>query len=451
MSGTFTLIPEQPNAPQLATELPGPKAKELMARDHLVTSPSYTRGDPLVMDRAIGSVAIDPDGNHFLDMTAGIAVTSTGHSHPYVVKAIQEQAGKFLHMSGTDFYYVQQIDVSERLASLAPMSGKNRVFLTNSGAESIEAALKLSRHYTGRQHVLAFWGAFHGRTFGAMSLCGSKVVHSQGFKPLVPGVTHVTYPNPFRPAGRVAPEEVVDFTMSEIDRILTRTVAPDEVAAIFVEPIQGEGGYVVPPLDFLPRLRELCDQHGILLVCDEIQSGMGRTGKLWAVQHSDVEPDIITSAKGLASGMPLGAMIAREEIMTWPPGAHASTFGGNPVCCAAAVATMDLLEGGLIENAGAVGEKIRTGLATLKDKYEAIGDVRGKGLMLCADFVTDGESNKADAETRNKVVRECYLRGLLVLGCGESGIRFAPPLCFTEAQADTALAIIDEALSAACS
>jgi len=447
--GGFALIPDQPEAPKLVTELPGPESRKLIARDHKVTSPSYTRGDPLVMDRAIGSVAIDPDGNHFLDLTAGIAVTATGHAHPHVVQAIKKQADRFLHMSGTDFYYDQQVKLSERLAKLAPMSGKNRVFLSNSGAEAVEAAFKLSRYYTGRQHVVAFWGAFHGRTFGAMSLSGSKVVHSKQYKPLVPGVTHVTYPNPFHPPGRTRPEDVVDFTLNEINRIFKRTVAPSEVAAIFVEPIQGEGGYIVPPDDFLPRLRKLCDEHGILLVCDEIQSGMGRTGKMWAVQHTGTEPDIITTAKGLASGMPLGAMIAREEIMTWIPGSHASTFGGNPVCCAASLATLDLLEGGLIENAAKVGQRFLTGLQGLKEKFSAIGDVRGKGLMLCAEFVTDQESRAPAGEMRNKVVTECYLRGLLVLGCGDGGIRFAPALCITEKQADVALGILSDALRAA--
>jgi len=445
----LTIIPDHPDAPKLVTELPGPKAKELIERDHKVTSPSYTRGDPLVMDRAIGCVAIDPDGNHFLDLTAGIAVTSTGHSHPYVVEAIKAQAERFLHMSGTDFYYEPQVRLAERLAESAPMPGKKRVFFTNSGAESIEASLKLSRYYTGRQHVIAFWGAFHGRTYGALSLCGSKAVQSERFKPLVPGITHVTYPNPFRPSRGLKADEVTDFTMAEIDRIFKRRVAPSEVAAIFVEPIQGEGGYIIPPDDFLPRLRKLCSDNGILLVCDEVQAGAGRTGKLWAVEHWSVEPDIIASAKGLASGMPLGAMIAREELMTWKPGSHASTFGGNPVCCAASLATLDLLEAGLIENAATVGAHMFAGLEKLKDKHEIIGDVRGKGLMLCAEFVTDRDSLKPAPKIRDKVVTECYLRGLLVLGCGDSSVRFAPPLCLTIDQADTALAVLDESLAAA--
>ncbi len=296
----FVLIPEQPEAPVLVGKIPGPKAAEWVARDQQVMSPSYTRDYPLVIDQAIGSVVTDADGNRFLDLTAGIAVTATGHCHPHVVEAIQKQATRFLHMSGTDFYYDQEILLAERLARLAPMSGKNRVFFTNSGAEAIEAAFKLARHQTGRQHVIAFWGAFHGRTFGAMSLSGSKAIHRKRFMPMVPQITHVTYPNPFRPdrAARAA-ESLVDFTINEIEHtVFRREVGPEEVAAIFVEPIQGEGGYLVPPADFLPRLRELCDRHGILLVCDEVQCGMGRTGKMWAVEHVGVEPDIIAAGQG---------------------------------------------------------------------------------------------------------------------------------------------------------
>ena len=327
----FVLIPEQPEAPALVGPIPGPKAAEWVARDQQVMSPSYTRDYPLVIDRAIGSVVTDADGNRFLDLTAGIAVTSTGHCHPHVVEAIQKQATRFLHMSGTDFYYDQEILLAERLARLAPMSGKNRVFFTNSGAEAIEAAFKLARHQTGRQHVIAFWGAFHGRTFGAMSLSGSKAIHRKRFMPMVPQITHVTYPNPFRPADLHADRSLTDFTIHEIEHtVFRREVGPDEVAAIFVEPIQGEGGYLIPPADFLPRLRELCSRHGILLVCDEVQCGMGRTGKMWAVEHVGVEPDIIALAKGIASGMPLGAILAREEIMNWPPGSHVFDLRRQP-------------------------------------------------------------------------------------------------------------------------
>ena len=415
----LVLIPEQPDAPVLVTEIPGPKAQALIDRDRRVTSPSYTRDYDLVIDHAIGSVVTDPDGNRFLDMTAGIAVNATGHCHPYVLDAIRKQADRYLHMSGTDFYYDQQIMLAERLAETAPMSGENRVFFTNSGAEAIEAAFKLARHHTGRQHIIAFWGAFHGRTFGAMSLCGSKVVHRKYFMPMVPQISHVSYPAPYRPAGPGGPEGVVDFTMHEIEQtVFKREVAPEEVAAIFVEPIQGEGGYIVPPDDFLTRLRDLCDRHGILLVCDEVQSGMGRTGKLWAVEHVGIEPDIVCSAKGIASGMPLGAMIAREGIMNWPPGSHASTFGGNPVSCAASLATLDLLEAGLMTHAAEVGAHLIDELAKLRESFPNIGDVRGRALMVCADFVTDPDTHEPDVETRNAILHECFRRGLLLLGCG---------------------------------
>ncbi|MCE5269344.1 MAG: acetyl ornithine aminotransferase family protein [Planctomycetaceae bacterium] len=444
------LIPEQPSAPALVCDLPGPKAREFVARDQRVMSSSYTRDYPLVVDRAIGSVVIDPDGNRFLDLTAGIAVTSTGHAHPYVVEAIQKQAARFLHMSGTDFYYDQEITLAERLAKLAPMSGRNRVFFTNSGAEAIEAAFKLARHQTGRQHVIAFWGAFHGRTFGAMSLSGSKAIHRKRFMPMVPQITHVTYPNPYRPVEMCNSDGVVDFALNEIEHtVFRREVGPEEVAAIFVEPIQGENGYVVPPPDFLPRLRDLCTRYGILLVCDEVQSGMGRTGKMWAVQHVGVEPDIVAMAKGIASGMPLGAIIAREEVMNWPPGSHASTYGGNPVACAASLATLDLLEGGLVENAAKVGPYLMAKLRELQNEFPAIGDVRGLGLMVAADFVVDRKGRQPDPGRRNRVIQECFRRGVLVLGCGESSVRFCPALTISERQIDAAMVVFREAVGAA--
>jgi 4-aminobutyrate aminotransferase len=450
MTGSkFILIPKQPPAPRLVCKLPGPKSKGLIRRDQKVTSPSYTRDYPLVIDHAIGSVVTDPDGNRFLDLTAGIAVTSTGHCHPYVVEAIKRQAERFLHMSGTDFFYDQQIMLAERLARLAPMSGKNRVFFTNSGAEAIEAAFKLARHQTGRQHVIAFWGAFHGRTFGAMSLSGSKVIHRKRFMPMVPQISHVTYPNPYRPGERCGKGSIVDLTINEIEQtVFRREAAPEEVAAIFVEPIQGEGGYIVPPADFLVRLRKLCNRHGILLVCDEVQCGMGRTGKLWAVQHVGVEPDIVASAKGIASGLPIGAIIAREGIMNWPPGSHASTFGGNPVACAAALATLDLLEGGLMKNAAVVGDYLMRKLCDMQSRFQAIGDVRGQGLMVAADFVVDRESRRPDAKKRDRIIHECFRRGVLLLGCGESAIRFCPALTITKDQIDAALAVLSDAVAA---
>lgn len=438
------LIPDQPDAPLLKTRLPGPAAKSFTDRDKKVTSPSYTRDYPLVVHHAIGSVITDPDGNMFLDMTAGIAVTASGHCHPYVVHAVQEQAGRCMHMSGTDFYYESQILLAERLVKLAPMSGKNRVFFTNSGAESIEAALKLSRYHTGRQHVIGFIGAFHGRTYGAMSLGASKMIQSCGFKPLVPQISHVDYPNPYHPVGYE--KNVTDHTIKEIESVFKHKVGPKEVAAIFVEAIQGEGGYVIPPDDFLPRLRELCTRHGIMLVCDEVQAGMGRTGKMWSVEHFHVEPDMITSAKGIASGLPLGALITREDIMDWPYGSHASTFGGNPVSCAASLATLDLLENGLVDNAANVGRHLLSGLEKLKSDYTVIGDARGKGLMAAIEFVKDRETREANPEFRNNVIAACFDQGLLLLGCGESAIRFCPALTVSKAQIDKALSILKNAI-----
>jgi len=440
----FPIIPAQPDAPHLITPLPGPRSSALTKRDRRVTSPSYTRDYPLVVESAIGSVITDPDGNRFLDMTAGIAVTATGHCHPYVVDAIKRQSEKCLHMSGTDFYYESQIQLAERLSVLAPMKCKNRIFFTNSGAESVEAALKLARYHTGRQHVIAFIGAFHGRTYGAMSLGASKMIQSMGFKPLVPQISHVDYPDPYRPLG--AERNVTDHTINEINLVFKHKVGPNEVAAIFVEAIQGEGGYIVPPDDFLPRLRELCSKHGIMMVCDEVQSGMGRTGRLWCVEHSNVEPDMVTSAKGIASGLPLGALIAPESIMDWKYGSHASTFGGNPVSCAASSATLDLLEAGLLENATSSGEVLLAGLNQIKSEHVCVGDARGRGLMTAIDFVKSRKSRDPDPDTRNRVVLACFQRGLLLLGCGESAIRFCPALTITEKQIKTALLILHDAI-----
>src|SRR5712692_2507726 len=352
------------SVPDVHTTLPGPKARALLDRDQLYMSPSYTRIYPLVCARGSGAVIEDVDGNLFLDFTAGIAVTSTGHCHPHVVAAIQDQAAKLIHMSGTDFYYQPQIDLSQRLAELAPGESAKRVFFTNSGAEALEAALKLARWHTGRSRAIAFLGAFHGRTYGAMSLSGSKLVHRRGFSPLVPDIHHVPYPR--GPEARQVPEFGRRCVAQIEETIFKRVAPPDEVAAVFVEPIQGEGGYHVPPPDFLPALRELCDRNGMLLVVDEVQTGMGRTGKLFAVEHWGVEPDIICLAKGIASGMPLGAIIARDSVMNWPSGSHASTFGGNPVSCRAALATLDLLAGGYTENAARRGEQLRQGLSHIQ-------------------------------------------------------------------------------------
>lgn len=449
MSGEFVLIPDQPEAPQLKTRLPGPRAAEIIDRDKRITSPSYTRDYPLVIDRGIGLVVEDVDGNRFLDFTAGIAVTSTGHCHPHVLNAIHSQADKFLHMSGTDFYYTLQAELGERLARVAPMSGPVRVLYTNSGAESVEGAFKLARHHTGRRHVIAFYGAFHGRTLGALSLTASKVVQRHLFQPLVPEVTHVHYPFCYRCSERegCAEGECCMKPIAEIREVFKRTVAPSEVAAIFVEPIQGEGGYIVPPAAFMRELRSICSQFGILLVSDEVQAGMGRTGKMWGVQNFGIEPDIITTAKGLASGMPLGALIARAEIMDWGPGAHASTFGGNPVSCCAAIATLDLLERGLLEHVNEVGAHLKTRLGELLSRHETIGEARGLGLMQAIDFVKDRETREADSATRNAVVQAAFRRGLLLLGCGESAIRFSPALIVSKDQIDRAAEIVDEAIT----
>src|SRR5438067_5054967 len=371
--------------PWIKTDLPGPRAQALLERDQRYMSPSYTRVYPLVVARGSGAVIEGVDGNRFLDFTAGIAVTATGHCHPHVVAAIQDQAAKLLHMSGTDFYYQPQIDLAQRLAEAAPGRSRKRVFYTNSGAEALEAALKLARWHTGRSRAIAFFGAFHGRTYGAMSLSGSKVVHRRGFAPLVPEIHHVPFP---RGCTVCTADECACVDQIE-ETLLRRTAPADEVAAIFVEPIQGEGGYRVPPPGFLPALRRLCDKYGMLLVADEVQSGMGRTGKLWAVEHWGVEPDILCTAKGIASGMPLGAIIAKDEVMDWPSGSHASTFGGNPISCQAALATLQLLQSSYIVNAAERGEQLRSGLLALQRQHQNAGDVRGLGLMVAMDIVDD--------------------------------------------------------------
>jgi 4-aminobutyrate aminotransferase len=425
--------------PYLHTDLPGPKGRALIAADEQYTSPSYTRVYPLAVERGYGAVIEDVDGNRFLDFTAGIAVCSTGHCHPRVVGAIREQAGKLLHMSGTDFYYAPQGDLARKLAELAPGEGAKRVFFTNSGAESVEAAFKLARYNTGRQHMIAFFGAFHGRTMGALSLTGSKVVQRRGFAPLIPLVSHIDYPNSYRAAA------IMD-SLNQLDDLFKRTVAPQEVAGIIVEPIQGEGGYIVPPPEFHRELRRLCDQHGILYIADEVQSGMGRTGKMFALEHWGVVPDIVCLAKGIASGMPLGAIIAKENIMDWGPGSHASTFGGNPVSCVAALETIKLLEEGLMENARVVGQHLQARLSELAGRHRLIGDVRGLGLMIGMELVRDRTTKEHASTERDEIVQLCFRKGLLLLGCGASTLRFCPPLVITKEQADTAVQILDDVL-----
>jgi 4-aminobutyrate aminotransferase len=433
--------------------LPGPRAKELIARDAAVISPSYTRGYPLVMARGKGARVWDVDGNEFIDFTTGIAVTATGHAHPAVVQAIKDQADKFIHMSGTDFYYEPQIEMAERLASIAPFGGDDAmVFFCNSGAEAIEAAAKLARYYTERGRFIAFLRGFHGRTMGALSFTASKYIQREDFFPLVPGITHVPYPNTYRPV--INPDGYADYGERIVDYIekeIFQTIVPaKEVAGILVEPIQGEGGYVVPPDGFLPALRRLCDKYGILLIVDEVQTGMGRTGKWWAVNHWDVQPDIVCSAKGIASGMPLGAIIARKNIMkTWAPGAHASTFGGNPVSCAAGIATFDLLKNGLIDNAAKMGEYMMGRLREIQERHPSIGQVRGKGLMIGVEFVKDRETREYAADLRNAIVDCAFEESLLILGCGTSTIRLIPPLNVDRETIDEALVRFEHAITRA--
>jgi 4-aminobutyrate aminotransferase len=432
---------EGAEAPRLLTELPGPKAREVLERDARTTSPSLPRVYPFVPARGAGSVVEDVDGNVFLDVNAGIAVTSTGHCHPTVVEAIQRQAAELIHYSASDFYLPIYSELTERLQEIAPMSGAVRSFLTNSGTEAVEAGIKLARWATGRQYVIAFYGSFHGRSYGGMSLSASKARYRAGFGPLLPGVLHAYYGDgrdmPVPPRG----EEEGFPTIDHIEGFLMRKiVAPEEVAAIVVEPVLGEGGYIVPPDGWLHALRELCDRHGILMVCDEVQSGMGRTGKMWAVEHSGVEPDILLSGKGIASGMPLGAMIAKDSVMTWTKGTHGSTYGGNPLSCAAAIATLDVIEQEeLLENAAKVGELLMNGLRDVQSRYDAIREVRGLGLMIGIELPDHGAAAAVELGA--------FERGLLMLGCGEASIRMSPALVFREDEARIALELLEEVVA----
>ncbi len=435
--------------PHLIISPPGPKARAVIAQSEASVSPSLPRAYPLVPARAEGVFVEDVDGNRFLDCAAGIAVCSTGHCHPRVVAAIQEQARRLLHICGADFYDPMYISLAERLARLAPGEGPKRVFLGNSGAEAVEGALKLARHHTGRPCIVAFFGAFHGRTMGAVSLTASKPVYHRGFGPLLPGVVHVPYAYCYRCAYHLTYPECDLACVDAIEELwLHKSVPPDEVAAVFVEPVQGEGGYIVPPPGWLAKLRALCDKYGILLVADEVQSGVGRTGKMFAIEHWEVEPDILCVAKAVASGMPLSAMIARQEVMTWPPGAHGSTYGGNPVACAAAHATLDVvLEEGLMQNATRVGGLLLERLRELAAESRLIGDVRGLGLMIGVELVKDRQSREPAREEAEAVVQGCFRRGLLLLTCGSSSVRFSPPLILTPAQAETAFQIFADALA----
>ena len=438
--------------PKLVCTLPGPKAKAAVEADDRLISPSYTRSYPLVAKRGRGIRVEDVDGNVFLDFAAGIAVASTGHCHPEVVAAIQKQAAELIHISGTDFYNEPLTDLAERLSAIAPMPGPHKFFYGNSGAEAIECALKLARYHTGRQNVIAFLGAFHGRTMGALSLTASKPQQKRRFSPLVPGVTHVRYPYAYRGCtGGAQAEEAFSLGCARyIEEKLFKTILPpEEVAAIFVEPIQGEGGYVVAPDNFMRELRGICDRHGILLVVDEVQSGFGRTGKWWAIEHSGVEPDIVCMAKGIASGMPLGVCMSRAEIMDWAPGSHASTFGGNPVSIAAALATIDIIEREAMANAERVGGLMMKRVEGWKQTHPLVGDVRGRGLMIGIELVKDKATREPAADVRNRVVTLAFERGLMVLGCGECSLRLMPPLIVKEEEATVALDILEDALTQA--
>ncbi len=436
--------------PKLLGPLPGPKARAAVQADDRLISPSYTRSYPLVARRGRGIRIEDVDGNEFLDFAAGIAVTSTGHCHPEVVAAIQKQAAELIHISGTDFYNEPLTDLAERLSAVAPMPGPHRFFYGNSGAEAIECALKLARYHTGRQQVISFFGAFHGRTMGALSLTGSKPQQKRRFSPLVPGVTHIRYPYAYRGCSG-GPQEEEAFSLGCAryieEKLFKTTLPPEEVAAIFVEPIQGEGGYVVAPDNFLHELRAICDRHGILLVVDEVQSGAGRTGKWWAIEHSGVQPDIVCMAKGIASGMPLGICMSRADVMDWVPGSHASTFGGNPVSIAAALATMDVLEREGISNAAHVGGMMLERLQGWKRSHPLVGDVRGRGLMIGIELVKDKTTREPATSLRNRVETLAFERGLMVLGCGETTLRLCPPLILKEEEATVALDILEDVLT----
>jgi 4-aminobutyrate aminotransferase len=430
------------NKKHIKTDLPGPKARELLARDALVVSPSYPRDYPFVMSHGRGAEIWDVDGNRFLDFAAGIAVCSTGHSHPTVVQAIKDAADRFLHIS-SDYWHEGQVKLAERMNELSPMKQPAMSFFAQSGTESVEAALKLARYVTGRGRFIGFLGGFHGRTMGSLAFTSSKYTQQKGFFPTMPGVTHVPYPNNYRPlfAGGDQGRAVLRY----IEEVLfVHNVPSHEVAAILVEPIQGEGGYLVPPDGFLSGLRELCDRHGILLIFDEVQSGIGRTGKMFASQHWDVVPDIMTLAKGLGSGLPIGMVVAKRSIMQkWSRGAHGNTYGGNPVCCAAALATLDLVEHSYMSNAAKVGEYFKGKLLALTGKYAIVGEIRGKGLMIGMELITDTTSRAPAKELCDAIITRAYHNGLILLSCGQSTVRFMPPLMISEADVDEAVALLD--------
>lgn len=437
----------RPDLPDIRTPLPGPRARAIIERDRKALSPSFTRAYPLVAARGEGAVVEDVDGNRFLDFSAGIAVVAAGHCHPRVVAAIQEQAAKLIHMSGTDFYYENMVELAERLAALAPGGPPRKVYFGNSGAEAVEAALKMARYHTGRDKFVAFLGAFHGRTLGALSLTASKAVQRKGFGPLVPGVVHAPYAYCYRCAYGRRPESCAVECVKWIGETLFGTILPaEEVAAIVLEPVQGEGGYIVPPQKFFDELREMAGRHGILIVGDEVQCGVGRTGRMWASEHFGFAPDILTVAKGIASGMPLSATIARADLMQWPAGAHASTFGGNPVSVAAALATLELLEAELVDNAARIGGRLLERLREWPRRFDFVGDVRGLGLMTGIEFVRDPESRERAPELRDRVEQLAFERGLLTLGAGRNTLRLSPPLTISRDQAEFAADTLEECL-----
>jgi 4-aminobutyrate aminotransferase len=432
--------------PRMVVPPPGPRARDVMARHDRYASTSYPKEYPLVVSRGAGAMVEDVDGNRYLDFMAGIAVAGTGHAHPKVVAAVQEAAGRFLHICGSDFYYETFSGLCEALARLTPGEGGKRVFLTNSGTEAVEAAIKLARNATRRPALVAFVGSFHGRTYGAMSLTASKARQREGMGPFLPEVYHAPYPNPYR-CTVCDGSDCTRHALQALEELFARRLAPRDVAAIFVEPIQGEGGYVVPSPGFLVGLRALCDRHGIVLVMDEVQSGIGRTGRMFACEHEGVVPDVLVTAKGLGSGLPIGAVIAREAVMKWEPGAHGSTFGGNPVCCAAALATLDLVENGLMQNAAVMGEKLMAGLRGLAERHPVVGDVRGRGLMIGVELVNDRRTKEPAPQRVKALVEAAFSRGLLLLGCGPSAVRIAPPLLIDDEDVQAGLRILDECLA----
>ncbi|HSV85421.1 MAG TPA: acetyl ornithine aminotransferase family protein [Levilinea sp.] len=432
------------------SNLPGPKARAIVARDRDVISPSYPRCYPFVMDHGRGSEVWDVDGNRFLDFAAGIAVLSTGHSHPKVVTAIKDQLDKFIHIS-SDFYHSSWVELGEKLTEIAPFEEPAVSFMTNSGTESIESAIKLARYSTGRSEFIGFLGGFHGRTLGAVAFTASKPHYRKGFHPLMSGVVHAPFPDVYRPLlfslpGEDYGEVVVRYIEEEI---LGKILPAEDVAGVLLEPIQGEGGYIVPPAGFFPALRDLCTRHGILLIADEVQAGVGRTGKWWSIEHFDVEPDIICCAKGIASGVPLGVMIARRSIVSWPKGSHGNTFGGNPIACVAALATLELIENEYMQNAAEVGVYILDCMEEIRVCHPSIGDVRGKGLMIGVEFVQDKHTKTPAEKLRDRVVDLAFQHGLLMLGCGKSTIRISPPLCLTKSEADEGLEIFNQVISLA--